>query len=174
MRLPCYSTVLVPGIATHTRRRGLRSLDEIQDMDGAAGDLYHHNSMGRWRMTEQVTLHIDNRVVAAPERLAEVIEALVLVERDARPGVGEAGVSGCECDAETGTPEDGADLLFCPHHTEPCQYHAHTGSHARCGLLLRIPGQHPSMPHAAANPSARRMSSSALGRPINVPVAAWR
>ena len=64
---------------------GLRSLDGIQDMDGAAGDLYHHNSMGRWRMAEQVTLHTDNRVVATHERLAEVMEAPVLVERDARP-----------------------------------------------------------------------------------------
>ena len=70
------------------------------------------------------------RVVAAPERLAEVIETPVLVERDARPGVDEASVSGCECDAETGAPEDGADLFFRPHHTEPCQYHAHTGGYA--------------------------------------------
>ena len=53
-------------------------------MDGTAGDLEHHNSMGRWRMAEQVTLHTDNRVVAAPERLAEVIEAPVLVEREER------------------------------------------------------------------------------------------
>jgi hypothetical protein len=85
---------------------GLRSLNGIQDMDGAAGDLYHHNSMGRWWMTEQVTLHTDNRVVAASERLAEVIEAPVLVERDACPGVDEAGMSSCERDAETGTSED--------------------------------------------------------------------
>jgi hypothetical protein len=112
------------------RALGLRSLDGIQDMDGAAGDLYHHNSMGRWRMAEQVTLHTDNRVVAAPERLAEVIEAPVLVERDARPGVGEASVSGCECDAETGTSKDGANLCLCPHHTKPCQYHVHTGGYA--------------------------------------------
>ena len=65
-------------------------------------------------MAEQVTLHTDNRVVAAHERLAEVIEAPVLVERDARPSVGEADVSGYERDAEAGTPEDGADLFFCP------------------------------------------------------------
>jgi hypothetical protein len=107
-------------------------------------------------MAEQVTLHTDNRVVAAHERLAEVIEAPVLVERDARPSVGEADMSGGERDAEAGTPEDGADLFFCPPHTEPCQYHAHTDGHAWGGLLLSKPGQHPSMPQAAANPSARR------------------
>ena len=77
-----------------------------------------------------MTLHTDNRVVTAPERLAEVIEAPVLMERDARPSVGEADVSGCERDSEAGTPEDGADLFFCPPHTEPCQYYAHTGGHA--------------------------------------------
>src|SRR5215471_15739220 len=81
---------------------GLRSLDGIQNMDGAARDLYHHNGMGRWRMAEQVTLYTDNRVVTAPERLAEVIEAPVLVKRDTCPGVDEAGVSRCERDAETG------------------------------------------------------------------------
>src|SRR5262249_31881105 len=53
-------------------------------------------------------------------------------------------------------------------------HHAHTGSHARRGLLLRIPSQHPSMPQAAAKLSARRIRSAALGRPTNAPVAAWR
>ena len=42
------------------------------------------------------------------------METPVLVERDARPSMGEADVSGCERDAEAGTPEDGADLFFCP------------------------------------------------------------
>jgi hypothetical protein len=56
--------------------------------------------------------------VFLPSPKGEVIEAPVLVERDAHPGVGEARVSGCECDAEAGTPEDGADLCFCPHHTK--------------------------------------------------------
>lgn len=109
---------------------GLRSLDGIQDMHGAARDLYHHDGMRRWRMAEQVTLHTDNRIVAAPYPLTEVIEAPVLVERRTRASVDEAGVSGRQCDAETGTPEDGADLFFRPHHTEPCQHHAHTGGHA--------------------------------------------
>jgi hypothetical protein len=45
---------------------GRRSLERIQDMHGAAGNLHHHNGMGRWWMAEQVTLHTDNRVVAAP------------------------------------------------------------------------------------------------------------
>jgi len=153
---------------------GLRSLDGIEDMHGAACDLYHHNGMRRWRMAEQVALHTDYRIVAAPYPLTEIIEAPVLVERRTRASVDEAGVSGRQCDAEPGTPEDGTYLFFRPHRTEPCQYHAHTGGHARRGLLLRKPRQHPSMPQAAANPSARRMSSSALGRPTNVPVAAWR
>ena len=54
---------------------GLRSLDGIQDMHGAARDLYHHDGMRRWQMAEQVTLHTDNRIVAAPYPLTEVIEA---------------------------------------------------------------------------------------------------
>src|SRR5712691_11656783 len=96
---------------------GLRSLDWIEDMHSAARDLYHHDGMGRWRMAEQVTLHTDNRIMAALERLAEVIEAPVLVERDTCPSVDEADVSGCERDAETGTPEDRADLAFRPRDT---------------------------------------------------------
>jgi hypothetical protein len=32
---------------------GLRSLNGIQDMDGAARDLYHHNGMGRWRIADR-------------------------------------------------------------------------------------------------------------------------
>jgi hypothetical protein len=44
---------------------GLRSLDGIQHMNGAARDLHYHNGMRRRRMAEQVTLHADNRVVAA-------------------------------------------------------------------------------------------------------------
>jgi hypothetical protein len=43
----------------------LRSREGIQDVHGTAGDLYHHDSMGRWRMAEQMTLHTDNRVVTA-------------------------------------------------------------------------------------------------------------
>ena len=97
---------------------GLRSLDGIQDMDGAARDLDHHNGVGCWRMAEQMTLHTDNRVVAVPERLAEVIEAPVLVECDACPGMDEAGVRSCERDAKTGTPKDQADLVFRPRDTE--------------------------------------------------------
>ena len=31
---------------------GLRPLDGIQTMDGAARDPYHHNGMGRWRIAE--------------------------------------------------------------------------------------------------------------------------
>ncbi len=65
-------------------------------------------------MAEQVTLYADKRVVAAPERLAEVIETPILVERDACPGMDEAGVGGRARDAETGTPEDRTDLAFRP------------------------------------------------------------
>ncbi len=108
---------------------GLWSLNGIQDMHSTARDLYHHDGMGRWRMAKQVTLYTDNRGVAAPYRLAEIIETPVLVERRARASVDEAGVGGREGDAETGTPEDRADLPFRPHHTEPRQDHAHTGGH---------------------------------------------
>jgi hypothetical protein len=38
----------------------------MQDVDGTACDLHHHNGMRRWRMAEQVTFHTDNRIVAAP------------------------------------------------------------------------------------------------------------
>ena len=109
---------------------GLRPCKRIEGLHGAAGDLHHHNSMGCWRMAKQVTLHTYNRVAAAPYRLAEVIETPSLVEPDTCSGMDETGVGGRECDAETGTPEDCADLLCRPHHTEPCQHHAHTGCHA--------------------------------------------
>src|SRR2546423_1776057 len=66
---------------------GLRSLDGIEDMHGAACDLYHHNGMRRWRMAEQVALHTDYRIVAAPYPLTEIIEAPVLVERRTRASV---------------------------------------------------------------------------------------
>src|SRR5712691_8484878 len=100
-------------------------------MHGAARNLHHHDGMGRWRMAEQVTLNTDNRLVAAPECLAEVIETPILVEHSARTGVDEACLRGRERNAETGTPEERADLPFRPHHTKLRQHHAHTGCHAR-------------------------------------------
>ena len=44
---------------------GLRSLDGIRHMNGAARDLHYHDGMGRRWIAEQVTLHTDNRVAAA-------------------------------------------------------------------------------------------------------------
>ena len=125
------------------------ALHGIQDLHGTTRDLHNHDRMGCGRIAQEVTLHPDNRIVAALERFPQVIEAPVRVECHPRAGVDEAGVGRGEGNAEPGPPEEGADLPFGPHHLEPGEHHAHTGRHTRRGLLLGIPGQHPSMPQAA-------------------------
>ena len=153
---------------------GVWSCKRIEDLHEAAGDLYHHDRMGCGRVTEQMTLDPDDWGVAAPVSFPEVIQTPGLMECGTSASLDQACVGSRQRDSKPRTAQERADLPFCPHQAKSREHHAHTGRHARGRLLLRIPGQHPSMPQAAANPSARRINSAALGRPTKVPVAAWR
>ena len=63
------------------------ALQGIQGLHGTARNLHNHDGMGRGWIAQEVTLHPNNRRVTALERLPEVIEAPVRVERHTRTGV---------------------------------------------------------------------------------------